>query len=199
MWSGGDSPGGSGLADYSIYVSDNGGPYMVWLANTTVTDAPFVGEYGHAYSLYSSARDNAGNSELPPAQPDAMIQLIDPAMLTDQDGDGVPDLQDNCPLAGNSQQTDIDGDGVGDACDNCIQYSNGQQQDTDNDGYGNRCDADLNNDDSTNSLDLGLFKQVFFTQDQHSDINSDGIVNSLDLGLLKQLFFKSPGPSAFVP
>lgn len=35
----------------------------------------------------------------------------------DSDGDGVTDLQDNCPEVANPFQTDEDGDGIGDACD----------------------------------------------------------------------------------
>ena len=38
---------------------------------------------------------------------------IDP----DSDGDTIPDSQDNCPSAANSDQADADQDGVGDACD----------------------------------------------------------------------------------
>jgi hypothetical protein len=34
----------------------------------------------------------------------------------DTDGDGVPDVRDNCPLAVNPNQLDSDGDGIGDAC-----------------------------------------------------------------------------------
>ncbi len=37
----------------------------------------------------------------------------------DQDGDGVPDAEDNCPATANSDQRDGDGDGLGDACDQC--------------------------------------------------------------------------------
>lgn len=34
----------------------------------------------------------------------------------DRDGDGVPDLRDNCPYVSNSTQADANADGVGDAC-----------------------------------------------------------------------------------
>ena len=44
--------------------------------------------------------------------------------VTDSDGDGVADVQDNCPDIANPSQQDSDGDGSGDACDN----------DDDNDG-----------------------------------------------------------------
>ncbi|HXH28661.1 MAG TPA: BsuPI-related putative proteinase inhibitor [Candidatus Polarisedimenticolia bacterium] len=40
----------------------------------------------------------------------------DPA-LPDGDGDGVPDLCDDCPAVPNADQADRDGDGEGDACD----------------------------------------------------------------------------------
>jgi len=37
--------------------------------------------------------------------------------LADTDGDGVPDVNDNCPGVSNPDQTDSDGNGVGDACE----------------------------------------------------------------------------------
>lgn len=94
---------------------------------------------------------------------------------------------------------DTDGDGLADDADNCILVANPGQEDSDGDGYGNICDADINNDGTTNAVDLGLFKLVFFTADAVSDFNSDGTVNTIDLGILKASFFQSPGPSAFAP
>jgi hypothetical protein len=47
----------------------------------------------------------------------------------DTDGDGVPDVRDNCPTIANADQRDDDypglfGDGVGQACDNCLNRIN---------------------------------------------------------------------------
>jgi hypothetical protein len=50
----------------------------------------------------------------PPPQPNPSIN--DPN--ADDDGDGIPNGSDNCPLVFNPGQQDLDGDGVGDLCDN---------------------------------------------------------------------------------
>lgn len=62
-WAGADDEGGAGLAHYTIHVSADGGPWEPWLAETTLTAAPFTGAPGVAYRFYSVATDNAGNSE----------------------------------------------------------------------------------------------------------------------------------------
>ena len=38
-------------------------------------------------------------------------------VIPDEDGDGVPDANDNCGSVANPDQADSDGDGIGDACD----------------------------------------------------------------------------------
>ncbi len=95
--------------------------------------------------------------------------------------------------------TDSDSDGILDSCDNCILAANADQRDTDGDGYGNSCDTDLNNDNITNGLDVGILKTQFLTPGPDADFNGDGIANGLDVGILKTYFLTPPGPSGFVP
>jgi arylsulfate sulfotransferase len=126
------------------------------------------------------------------------------SILASYRSERIPDLY---PL-------DTDEDGIADFQDNCVLHANGplipdqggnHQLDTDRDGFGNLCDADLNNDGLTNSLDLGLFRQAFYTNstqsdyDPDADLNGDGAVNSLDLGIVRALFNQPPGPSASIP
>lgn len=60
-WSGTDA--GSGILNYTIYVSDNGGPFTVWLSQTSDTQATYAGAAGHTYRFFSTARDLVGNVE----------------------------------------------------------------------------------------------------------------------------------------
>ena len=70
-WSGGDNPGGSGLAFYDVWVSDNNGAFSLWQSQTTRTSATFTGQNGHQYGFFSIATDNIGNQQTPPSAPQA--------------------------------------------------------------------------------------------------------------------------------
>jgi cysteine-rich repeat protein len=52
----------------------------------------------------------------PPATCKAAL-VASASQVTDTDGDGVPDEQDNCPLVSDVSVSDVDNDGIGDACD----------------------------------------------------------------------------------
>jgi CSLREA domain-containing protein len=61
QWSGSDV--GSGVADYTIYASDNGGTFVPWQPQTTALQATYPGAPGHSYRFYSIAEDAVLNAE----------------------------------------------------------------------------------------------------------------------------------------
>ncbi|WP_270934322.1 CARDB domain-containing protein [Falsiroseomonas oryzae] len=120
-WAGADDDGGSAIADYTIIYTEDGGPETIWLLNTTLTSAIFVGEVGRTYTFYSIARDNAGNSEQAPATPDATILVagnevgvIEGTVFEDADGSGVINNAE-AGIAGRIVFLDTDSDGERDA------------------------------------------------------------------------------------
>ena len=80
QWSGTDA--GSGIQYFTIYVSDNGGAFTVWLANTTATQATFTGVNGHTYGFYSIARDLVGNVEGPKTAAEALTTVSTVTLLS---------------------------------------------------------------------------------------------------------------------
>ncbi len=80
----------TGVASYTIYVSDNGGPFAPWLSNVTSTQAYYTGSLLHTYGFYSIATDIAGNQGNPKTAPDAITHV--PQLPGDVNGDG----QINC-------------------------------------------------------------------------------------------------------
>ena len=70
-WSGSDRAHSSGVASYTVYVSDNGGVFKPWVTGTTKTSTKFIGQAGHTYAFYSVATDNAGNVQPTPSQDQA--------------------------------------------------------------------------------------------------------------------------------
>jgi RHS repeat-associated protein len=108
QWSGSDV--GSGVRDYTVYVSANGDPYRVWLANTTATEATFNPPAEGIYVFAVVARDHVGNRVAPPR------------IAVDVNGDGCVDDADLLLVLFNfgstvSTPADITGDGIVDDAD----------------------------------------------------------------------------------
>ncbi len=59
----GPTAGTTDIENYTVQVSEDGGPWTDWLTETTATSASFLGTDGHSYAFRSVARDTAGNVE----------------------------------------------------------------------------------------------------------------------------------------
>ncbi len=79
QWQGTDV--GSGVRNYTIFVSENGGLFTPWLSNTSATSVIFTGQSGKTYGFYSVAQDQTGNREDPPNAADATTQVVAGANL----------------------------------------------------------------------------------------------------------------------
>jgi hypothetical protein len=147
QWSGADE--GVGIQMYSIFVSENGGPFVPFVSFTPDTLATFTGQPGSRYAFYSVAWDKALNMEDPPPAPDVTTTIdlcpndaakVVPSVCgcgvadTDSDGDGTLDCNDGCPndaakiipgVCGcGVADTDSDGDGTADCQDACPSDAN---------------------------------------------------------------------------
>jgi hypothetical protein len=80
QWSGSDV--GSGIQDYSIFVSADGGPFAPFVLFTENTSATFTGQPGTTYAFYSVARDKMLNVEDPPASADVRTTILGLPTLT---------------------------------------------------------------------------------------------------------------------
>ncbi len=83
----------------------------------------------------------------------------------DQDGDGIPDDEDNCVEAKNSNQSDGDQDGVGDECDNCAETDNPKQEDEDDNGIGDVCTDFADEYTGAFSCDCSIVSSPSFEED----------------------------------
>lgn len=72
-WTGTDK--GSGIASYTIYVSDNGSAFTIWQSAVSTTSASYTGTVGHTYGFYSIATDGAGNIETAKTAADVTTQV----------------------------------------------------------------------------------------------------------------------------
>ena len=74
-WAGQDDAGGSGIASFNVFVSDNNGPWQLWQNATPALSAVYPGQVGHTYGFYSVATDNVGNQQATPASAQASITV----------------------------------------------------------------------------------------------------------------------------
>ena len=117
----------------------------------------------------------------------------------DDDGDGVADGDDNCPLTANEDQADGDQDGFGDSCDfgcfisevegweedcdglpddldNCPVDANPEQADSDQDGLGDACDSDDDGDGVPDDPD----NCPLVSNPDQKDLDQDGVGDLCD-------------------
>ena len=129
--------------------------------------------------------------------------IYDPDGISDSDGDGIPDDNDNCPEVYNPDQEDTDDDGIGDACDacpndpdndidgdgvcgdvdNCPYIYNSGQEDADSDGIGDACDncPDVSNPDQVDSDSDGIGDVCdACPNDPDNDLDGDGVCGDVD-------------------
>ena len=118
------------------------------------TQIAFMSARSGNWEIYRINIDGTGEINLTndPQHDVAPEWTLTSAPSPDADGDGVSDLQDNCPSTANADQADTDNDGQGDACDgdddndtvadtadNCPLTANPGQADADSDGLGDVC------------------------------------------------------------
>jgi subtilisin family serine protease len=136
---------------------------------------------------------------------DNLLLLQSTAQDIEQPGDdnaagkGLLDLQ--AAYDQRCSGVDTDGDGIPDMCDNCSAVSNAGvgQLDADRDGYGNRCDGDLNNDGAVTITDFVIFRGLYGQGQGIADFNADGKTSITDLVIFRSLYGGTPGPSGFHP
>ncbi|MBK7878793.1 MAG: choice-of-anchor E domain-containing protein [Planctomycetes bacterium] len=106
-WSGTDTLDGAQAVageplHYSVYVSENDGPFRPFQIDTTDTDGIFVGHAGSHYEFYCVARDAAGNEELQSPNDEASTTLLpaNVSIFCSGDGSAAPCPCNNASLAG---------------------------------------------------------------------------------------------------
>jgi hypothetical protein len=83
-WDGHDDTGGSGIASYTVYVKRDTGPWEVWLPDTALTSAEYIGLGGHSYAFRSVAKDNVGHEEQDPGTAEASTSVDFSQLRVDQ-------------------------------------------------------------------------------------------------------------------
>ena len=131
--------------------------------------------------------DNDCDGDIDEGFPDTDDDGVADCLESDVDGDGIPDIQDNCPADFNPTQLDFDVDNFGDACD--LDDDNDMTPDSDDcqpfntnvnpgadeecDGVDNNCDFQV--DEGFVDTDADGFKDCL-----DEDDDNDGFADPLD-------------------
>ena len=192
-----DLPSGIALEDGQLFVSENGngkiraydlaadGKSAVLLDKIQTTATSIMGlEFGPEGHLYYV--DN-GQDE---------VVRIDP--YTDEDGDGIGDAVDNCPLEANPLQANFDNDSLGDVCDSdddndsildaedaCVRgqlnWTSYSLNDHDGDGcFDTTEDPDDDNDGIVDGDDFCHRGDLNWLSSDASDYDSDGCQDAVE-------------------
>ena len=106
--------GGAPLAGASVSIAGGASGTADALGRVGFSDLT-PGSYAVSARL-SGYEDGSGTAAVSSGQA-ASLAIALANVVSDRDGDGVPDESDNCPDTANPDQADADGDGIGDACD----------------------------------------------------------------------------------
>lgn len=157
------------IVDYNIPVRDN-------CDMPEVDVSPPGGSFfpPGSTAVTATTEDASGNTDT--------CSFVVSVVLTDSDGDGVPDLEDNCIAEANADQIDSDADGAGDSCDVCPGFDDFADGDADN--HPDSCD-NCPSDHNPGQLDsdddgVGDLCDLCPGYDDFADGDSDGVADSCD-------------------
>jgi hypothetical protein len=76
LWSGTANCGG--IRSYTIYVSDNGGPFAPWISRPTAAQEAFPRIAGHTFGFFSIAMDSTGAQEPMKHAAETITRIMNP-------------------------------------------------------------------------------------------------------------------------
>lgn len=102
------------------------GPSACFSDSGDLSAGPPSSSSGEGSSTSTGGPTTGGSSSSPSsssAGPGSSSDASSSTGTPDQDGDAVPDAEDNCPAAPNEHQLDFDGDAIGNVCDEPLRYA----------------------------------------------------------------------------
>ena len=134
-----DCNGGNLFNQDPLFTNPNGGDFHVF------SNSPAINAGNNPDVPAFLTTDSDGNPRIADGNVDIGV-YEQVSTNSDNDNDGILDINDNCPITFNPDQTDIDGDGTGTVCDcddsiltgnSCNTGCSNFYVDSDGDGFGN--------------------------------------------------------------